>query len=74
MLLSHTPDNGALTFAAKLRCQAATHITDRLAALSAPTIRGCVSVTPLHDGLPGETITVVESWKAALLGQISSPG
>ncbi len=53
-----TPDNGALTFAGEAALPGSpTHIsTDRHGrfVFSASYNQGCVSVTPLHDGLPGE--------------------
>ena len=38
---------------------------------SASYNQGCVSVTPLHDGLPGETITVVEGLEGCHSANIS---
>ncbi len=53
-----TPDNGALTFAGEAALPGSpTHIsTDHHGrfVFSASYNQGCVSVTPLHDGLPGE--------------------
>ncbi|WP_336099789.1 6-phosphogluconolactonase, partial [Klebsiella pneumoniae] len=70
-----TPDNGALTFAGEAALPGSpTHIsTDRHGrfVFSASYNQGCVSVTPLHDGLPGETITVVEGLEGCHSANIS---
>ncbi|EPY7373122.1 6-phosphogluconolactonase [Klebsiella pneumoniae] len=70
-----TPDNGALTFAGEAALPGSpTHISiDRHGrfVFSASYNQGCVSVTPLHDGLPGETITVVEGLEGCHSANIS---
>lgn len=69
------PDNGALTFAGEAALPGSpTHIsTDRLGrfVFSASYNSGCVSVTPLTDGLPGETVAVVEGLEGCHSANIS---
>ncbi|WP_249086846.1 6-phosphogluconolactonase [Raoultella ornithinolytica] len=69
------PDNGALTFAGEAALPGSpTHIsTDHQGrfVFSASYNAGCVSVTPLIDGLPGETVAVVEGLEGCHSANIS---
>ncbi len=69
------PDNGALTFAGEAPLPGSpTHIsTDHQGrfVFSASYNAGCVSVTPLVDGLPREAVTVVEGLEGCHSANIS---
>ncbi len=69
------PDNGALTFAGEAALPGSpTHIsTDRQGrfVFSASYNAGCVSVTPLVDGLPREAVAVVEGLEGCHSANIS---